>query len=78
MAETDSINLPLLVCAALHYEFEQFRIRSEFLPSEVKHISSIDKLRGYKDSLMFVVSYPESYVEMEQYAKDHNIRLVKA
>lgn len=72
---------PILVLAETHEVFERFWKQGGFQQDEAKYIRDLQSIRGFQDKTMFMVGYVANIPELNQvldYARDHNIRLVKS
>lgn len=75
-----AIEPPILILAPSHDIFTSFWRKSGFQAEEVKYISSLKDIQGFKDKTMMIVGYVANVVGLEHildYAKQHNIRMVK-
>lgn len=75
--ETETIDLPVLVYAENWEKFKIWRSNSGFAQHEAKFLKSTDDLHGYRHRTLFIIGYPIGVGYVMDYAKQHNIKVVR-
>lgn len=72
---------PILVLAETHEVFERFWRQAGLQQDEAKWIHALDDIRGFQDKTLMTVGYFGNIGDVHlifDYAKQHNIRIVRA
>lgn len=72
------LTLPMLALCRNIEQFDDFREKSGFLPTELKRVSAYKDVLGHKDTVLFLLAYSNDMNEIRSYCNQHNIRLVQS